>query len=108
MATTQEIPSKRPNEVRNGAISLVDCLEDAETIASVSSVTATPAGLTFSNIQSNSAVIEVKGESVAIGKAIQFRVAGGTSGVSYSGVATASTTATPSQTVEVTFTLAVD
>jgi hypothetical protein len=91
--------------VRNGAISLDALLDAAETITGTPTITATPAGLTFASVAANVAEVTIKGSTVAAGKALTFRVSGGTSGAIYSATATVTTTATPSQTIEVKFKL---
>ena len=108
MATTQEIPSKAVAEVRNGAISFDALLDTTEVVSTIASIAATPTGLTFSNQKVNDAVVDIKGSSVAIGRAVQFRVSGGSAGVLYTGVATVTTNATPAQTLTATFRLLVE
>lgn len=107
MAKAEEIPSKTPSEVRNGAISLSHLLNTGELLTGTPSVSATPSGLTFSNAAVNSGILTVKGVSVPIGEAIQFSISGGTSGVVYTCTAVCSTTASPTQTVNVVFKLLV-
>lgn len=107
MVATQEMPNKRTTETRNGAISLDALLEAVEVVSGTPTITSSPSGLTFSNIQSNSDAIIVKGLTVATGRAIQFRVTGGTSGITYNCKAVVATNSTPAQSVEVTFRLLV-
>jgi hypothetical protein len=107
MVATQEIPSKASTEVRNGAISLDELLDSAESITGTPTITASPSGLTFASVAANSTVAVIKGASVAIGRAVVFRVSGGTSGTKYTGTLTVGTDATPAQTITVTFRLLV-
>jgi hypothetical protein len=107
MASTQEIPDKSSTEVRNGGISLDALLDAAETISGTPTIASTPSGLTFANIAANSVDIIIKGLTVATGRAVQFRVSGGTSGITYSCKATVTTNATPAQTIDVPFRLLV-
>jgi hypothetical protein len=107
MAKAKEVPSKGPGEIRNGAISLAHLLETGEVLTGTPTVSATPSGLTFSNVAVNSTAITIDGVSVTAGEAIQFRVTGGSSGVLYTCTATCSTNSTPAQTVDVVFKLLV-
>jgi hypothetical protein len=107
MVSAEQVPIKHPSEIVNGAISLNSRLDTAEVISGTPTISATPSGLTFSMIQANTSVATVLGESVPIGKALQFRVSGGTSGVRYNCEATISTNATPAQTLVIDFGLLV-
>ena len=51
-------------------------LDAGEVISSITSVTATPAGLTFANEAVSSTVLTINSKSVAIGRAILFNVSG--------------------------------
>lgn len=55
--------------------------------------------LTLDNKAINTAAVEILGEQVAIGKAVQFRVAGGATGRTYSVTITVSTNATAPRTI---------
>lgn len=103
MARTDEIPSKHPAAVVNGAISLVGLMEAAEVISGTPTIASTPSGLTFSNVAGSGSAISVKGASVPVGQALQFRVSGGESGVLYKCEATIVTNSTPAQTLVVEF-----
>lgn len=107
MVATIEIPTKTAGETRNGAISLLSTLDDAELLTGSPTITASPSGLSFSQVKVNTSEIEVNGSVVAIGKAIQFSVSGGENGKTYRCRCSVSTTSTPSQDLEVDFTLKV-
>jgi len=107
MVATQEIPSKSSTEIRNGAISLDELLEATESITGTPTITATPSGLTFASVAANTINAVIKGVAVAAGRAVVFRVSGGTSGTRYTGTLTVGTDATPAQTINVTFRLLV-
>ena len=97
MTDTPQHYTKHVGETRNVAVNCTDELDSGELVASVTSVSAT--GLTITNDQVSTAELTILGESVAIGKAIQFTVAGGTAGTTYDIVATYVTDSSPAQTL---------
>ncbi len=101
MSRAPQVYTKHPSEVRNCAVSLANVLDSGETLTGTPTVSATPSGLTFSNAQVSVGTLTINGVSVAAGKAVQFRVSGGTSGVRYNVEVTCGTTSSPAQTLVV-------
>lgn len=101
MPTAPQIQSKTASEVRNLAVSFVNELDTSpnELLTGTPTISATPSGLTFSSVAVNSVARTINGVSVAIGKAVQARVSGGTAGQEYTLTVTAGTDATPAQTL---------
>lgn len=99
MAKAPQRRIKHPDAVKNAAVSFASELEGAEVLTGTPTVTATPSGLTISNARVNTAAITIDGASVAIGNAVQFRVSGGTSGITYEIKVSCETDSSPAQTL---------
>lgn len=91
--------TKHPSEVRNCAVSFENVLDSGELLTGTPTVSATPSGLTFASIKVNTVALTINGATVAIGKAVQFKVTGGSSDVKYQIEASCGTDATPAQTL---------
>ena len=81
-------------------------LEASETLTGTPTVTVSPTGPTLGSKIVNVAAIDVNGDTVAIGEAVQFTVTGGTAGVRYT--ITASCGTSSSQTLVGTAILVVE
>lgn len=96
--TAREVYSKAKSAARNVAVSFDDQLEVGESIVTPTVTETTALSMSIDQEQVNSATTTVKVYSVGIGRAILFRVSGGTIGegkIRVSGV----TDGTPPQTV---------
>ena len=99
MARAAQVRTKHPNEARNCAVSFDQILETGETLTGTPSVSFSPSGITVSDAKVSTAELVIDGDTVAVGRAIQFKASGGSAGVEYTGtVQTAGSTASPSQT----------
>lgn len=101
MVKAPQIHTKHPDSTQNASVSFDGLLEDGETLTGTPTVTATPSGLTIDNARVSTTELTIDGSIVAIGRAVQFRVAGGTSGTRYEIVVTSDTTSSPVQTLVV-------
>lgn len=97
--TLDQRRSKSVGETRNGTVSFSGFMDSSEVITglpSVVQVTIVPSSiqnLTLTNVAINTSALVVLGETVAIGKAVQFRIGGGSAGQLYEIRVTASTDA---------------
>lgn len=107
MAKAPQIHTKHPDAAQNAAVSFDALLESAEELTGSPTITSSPSGLTIDNGKVNTGTITVDAVSVAAGRAIQFRVSGGTSGASYEIKISCATTSNPAQTLVVECTLRV-
>lgn len=99
--TSRERPVMIEGETRNGKVSFVDLLDSGESLTGTPTVAeVTTSDLTISNAAVSAAALTILGESVAAGKAVQFKVTGGSAGTTYLLRVTVSTDATPAQTFE--------
>lgn len=94
-----ELRSKTEDEVRNGAVDFQGRLDSGEVLTGTPTVTASPAGLTFSSVQVNGSSLVVNGVTVSAGEGVQFRVSGGTAGTTYTITVECTTDASPAQTL---------
>jgi hypothetical protein len=99
MTSTTPQHVKHPSEVRNCAVSFDNTLDTGELLTGTPTVSGSPTGLTFANVKVNTAQLTINGATVAIGRAVQFKVTGGTSGVKYQIEVACGTDATPAQTL---------
>ena len=101
MAQAPQIGTKTVSEARNIAVSFANQLDTSpnELLTGTPTVSASPSGLTFANVAVNSVARTINGVTVAIGKAVQCKVTGGTAGQEYTLTVTAGTDATPAQTL---------
>jgi hypothetical protein len=99
MDRAPQIHSKKVSAGRNGAISFDDYLEPDELLTGTPTVTASPSGLTISNARVSEDELTINERAVAAGRAVQFRVSGGTAGTRYVITATCGTTSDPAQTL---------
>lgn len=101
--TAKQRPIMVSGETRNGKVSFVDLLDSGESLTGTPTVVeVTTSELTISNAAVNTAEETINGETVAIGKAVLFKVTDGGSGdlATYTLRITVSTDATPAQTFE--------
>ena len=83
-STAPQIQSKTASEVRTVAVSFVGKLDIGELLTgspTVAEVTTTD--LTIAAEAVSASALTILGETVAIGKAVTFRVSGGTAGTDY-------------------------
>lgn len=93
-----EVHRKSAGDTLNVAVDASDMLSSGETLTGTPTVTCT--GLTLaSKTVNSSALTDNDGNTIAIGHAVQFSVAGGTAGTRYEIDVTASTTSSPAQTI---------
>ena len=100
MSTALEKQRKHVSEVRNVAVSFVGELDVGENLSGtplVDEVDTTD--LTITNIAVSLVALTINDKAVAIGRAVQFRVSGGIAGTRYSVRVTATTDASPAQTL---------
>ena len=106
MSKALEIQSKTVSEVRNLAASFVGKLDVGENLTSVlPPAEVSSSDLSFSNIGVSIIVLTINGNSVPIGRAVQFSVSGGIAGKRYEITITASSDAAPAQTLTLIVTL---
>lgn len=105
MAKASETRTKHPDEVRTAAVSFEHILSPGELLVGPPTVSFSPSGLSVSNVQVNSVPVEIEGDSVPTGMAVQFTVAGGSHGKKYTGTAQCSTDGAPTQSPIVVFSL---
>src|SRR5512146_2018090 len=97
-------------EVRNVSVDFTDVLDSGELLTGTPTVSeATTTDLTFANKAVNTAALTINGRAVAIGAAVQFKVSGQlAAGSPYTITVTATTTATPAQTLKCDLVLVVE
>ena len=96
----KEIPRAGSAEAQNGGADFTLQLDSAELLTGTPTVVEqVTTDLTISSESINSAAVEINGDTVAIGKAVMFSVAGATAGVLYTLLVTAASDATPAQTL---------
>lgn len=97
--TCSQIFSKSAGDTLNVAVDFADMLTSTEVLTGTPTVTCT--GLTLAGKAVNSVAITTpSGDTLAIGNAVTFSVAGGTAGTDYSIDVTVSTNSTPAQTIQ--------
>lgn len=99
MSDAPQIGTKKASEVRNAAVDFSGKLDSGESLTGTPTVTATPSGLTFANVAVSTGTLTINGSSVAAGKAVQFKVTGGTSYLMYDVSVSCGTNSTPAQTL---------
>ena len=91
--------AKTPAEVTVCHASCDRALEDAESITGTPTLSVEPAGgLTADSPAVTTADVEISGATVAVGRAVRYRVSGGTAGVDYVVTVSAVSDGTPAQT----------
>lgn len=81
--TSKTVWCKSVGETRNCSVSFADLLEGDELLNGTPTVVADPTGPTITDKLRNASAITIDGESVAVDKAVTFKVAGGTADVTY-------------------------
>lgn len=79
-------------EVRADSVSFAGKLDQGELLTGTPTLAVSPSGLTVSSPAVSTTALTVNGRQVAIGRAVQFTVTGGTAGVEYTVTVTVSTT----------------
>jgi hypothetical protein len=74
---------KAAGETRAVAVDYRGLLDDDELLSGSPSASGSPSGLTISSVAKNTTAITVDGSSVPVSQAVQFLVAGGTAGLTY-------------------------
>ena len=98
--TASQVPVLVVGETRNFAVSFANVLDAGETLTGTPTVAEqTTTDLTIANKVVSTAALTILGSTVAIGKAVQFKVSGQlVAGSPYTIKITAGTTSTPAQT----------
>lgn len=75
---------KQPSETDTFTVDFTSLLESSETLSSIDSLTVAPSGPTLSSqVINSSEITDSDGNTIAVGKAVQFQVSGGTDGYEY-------------------------
>ena len=99
-ATAPEVPQVYVGSVRLASVSFDKGLDAGEVIASVSTPVETgTSDLTISNEAVSTSALTISGNTVATGRAIQFKYSGQLAGVTYVIFATVVTDSSPAQTL---------
>ncbi len=97
-STAPQQQSKTASEIKNAACDFTGKLDTGEVLTGTPTVVEVgTSDLTLSNKVVSTAVLTILGRSVAIGKAVQFSVEGGTAGRSYEILITVDTDSSPAQ-----------
>lgn len=100
MSTATQRHTKTASEARNVVVSFKGKLDAGELLTGTPTVEeVTTTDLTLTNKAVNTAELTILGTAVAIGEAVQFKVAGGTAGTEYTIRITSVTNATAAQTL---------
>lgn len=95
-----QMPVVVVGETRNGAVDFTDILDSGELLTGTPTIAEiTTSDLTFANQAVNTAALTMFGVTVAVGKAVQFKVSGMLANVEYRIKITVATDATPAQTL---------
>ena len=96
-----QINVKGVNETVNSSVSFVPRLDTGESLTGTPTVTEqVTSALTIDNVALSTATMTINNVSVASGKAVRMRVAGGVANVNYDIQCLVNTDATPAQTLE--------
>lgn len=98
MAKAKQTHCMTANETRNFAVSFASFLDEGELLTGTPTVTAE--GITLTNKIVNDEAIPINGQSVAIGKAVQFSGTNPTAGKDITIEILVNTTSTPPQRLE--------
>jgi hypothetical protein len=90
---------KSPGDTANYAMDCTELLTSAEVLTGTPTVADATAVLTISSVSVNAAALTDDGNTIAIGKAVKFTVAGGVAGTTYPLTVSAATDSTPAQTI---------
>lgn len=100
MSTAPQRGTKLASEVRNVAVSFVGKLDVGENLTGLPTVVEVgSADLTISNVAVSLVELTINDVKVAAGRAVQCRVSGGVAGTRYVLRVTATSNATPAQTL---------
>ena len=100
MSKAIQTQTKNASEVRTIAVSFDNKLDSGELLTGTPIIVeVTTTDLTLGSKAVSTAALTINGESVAIGKALQCSVTGGTAGTTYEIKFTCGTDATPAQTL---------
>jgi len=100
-----QVPTTYVGAARNIAIDFTDELDTGELLTGTPTIVEihpanSPLDLTISNVAVSTADLEINGQTVTTGMAVQGHVSGMLSGVTYKCLVTATTDATPAQTLK--------
>ena len=100
MAIEINLPPISAGAKRIVSLDLTRDLDTSELLTGTPTVTeVTTSDLTIANKAVSTAALEIKGKTVAIGKAVQFSVMGGVSGTTYEIRVSVGTDSTPAETL---------
>jgi len=99
MSVTPPIQSKTDGETRNVAVDFTAKLDSGELLTGTPTVTDASGDLTITNKAVNAEQLTINNKTVAVGKAVQFQVSGGSVGNNYPIVISVGTDSTPAQTL---------
>jgi len=88
---------KAAGETRNVPVDYRGKLDAGELLTGTPTVTASPTGLTIANVAVNTETLTINDASCVAGQAVQFTVAGGVAGVTYTITTKCDSTSTPAQ-----------
>lgn len=97
--TVPEVRSKTASEVRIASVDFQGKLDDGELLTGTVTVTDDTSDLTIANRAVNSAALVINGKTSAIGKAVAFKITGGSAGTTYYLHISVATDATFAQTL---------
>jgi hypothetical protein len=92
-----ELPTISVGDTELFAIDYTDMLDSSETLTGPTCAEVTTTALTIANVAVNSAAVTINGVSVAIGKAVQFKVSGQVINTTYTLLVTVTTTSSPAR-----------
>ena len=103
--TASQFYSISPSDVEIAGVDYTDVLSTTETVSGPSVAEITTTDLTLSNVGVNTAVTEIFGREVAVGKGVLFRVSGQVLTRSYRVRVNVTTSSTPTRSLyrDVTF-----
>lgn len=94
-----EMPVISVGDTELFAIDYTDLLDDTETLTGPTATEVSTTDLTIANVAVNVAAVTINGVSVAIGKAVQFKISGQKIDTAYRVLVTVTTTSTPARTL---------
>lgn len=98
--TLTQRPTISAGDVDMVSIDYTDYLDSSELLTGTPTVTEiTTSALTFANIAVNTVAVSILNKTVAIGKAVRFKMSGQAAGVTYTVRVSAATDSSPARTV---------
>ncbi|MCP4304717.1 MAG: hypothetical protein GY788_07540 [bacterium] len=100
--TARQLPEKAADGVGLVSVSFAPVLDTDELLIGTPTVEeVTTSDLTIDNVAVSTDFLDINGEAVPVGKAVRFRVSGGTAGTRYTLKVTPDTNSAPAQTIPV-------